>query len=79
MMSMASNGKMPTIGRDTQATSYPDPSLAGTIRSSDTSLGSTAHNWNAANFPNDPEVLNASPATKKNYAWNKGETGNANS
>jgi hypothetical protein len=30
-----------------------------------------------ANFPQDPEVFNASPATKKSYSWNKGETGNA--
>jgi len=69
--------KMPSIGRDRQATSYPDPSLAGTIGSADNSLGSTAHNWNATNFVEDPDVLNESPATKKSYSWNRGETGNA--
>jgi hypothetical protein len=71
------NKRMPTIGKSTQATSYPDPSLAGTVGSSDNSLGSTAHNWNACNFVEDPDVLNASPATKKSYSWNKGDTGNA--
>jgi hypothetical protein len=70
-------GKMPNIGKDTQSTSYPDPSLAGKIGTGNTSLGSGPHNWNAANFVQDPEVFNASPATKKSYAWNKGETGNA--
>jgi hypothetical protein len=70
-------GKMPSIGKNSAGTSYPDPSLAGSIGSSNTSLGSGPHNWNAANFVQDPEVFNASPATKKSYAWNKGETGNA--
>jgi hypothetical protein len=69
--------KMPNIGKNTQGTSYPDPSLAGKIGQGNTSLGSSAHNFNAANFPDDPEVFNASPATKKSYSWNKGETGNA--
>jgi hypothetical protein len=70
-------GKMPSIGKNSAGTSYPDPSLAGSIGSANTSLGSGPHNWNAANFVQDPEVFNASPATKKSYAWNKGETGNA--
>jgi hypothetical protein len=69
--------RMPSIGSDRQATSYPDPSLAGSIGSADNSLGSTAHNWNATNFIEDPDVLNASPATKKSYSWNRGENGNA--
>jgi hypothetical protein len=70
--------KMPSIGRDRQATSYPDPSLAGTIGSADNSLGSTAHNWNACNFVEDPETYNDTPAKKKSYSWNKGDAGNAN-
>ena len=69
--------RVPTIGKNTPATSYPDPSLASSIGSSDTSLGCGPHNWNAINFVTDPDVLNASPATKKNYSWNKGDTGNA--
>jgi hypothetical protein len=68
--------KMPNIGSDRKATSYPDPSLAGRIgEMSDSGLGPT--NMNAANYVADPDVLNASPATKKSYSWNKGETGNA--
>jgi len=68
--------KMPNIGSDRQATSYPDPSLAGRIGSMEPSgLGPT--NMNAANYVEDPDVLNASPATKKSYSWTKGETGNA--
>lgn len=74
---MASGKRQPSIGRDTPGTSYPDPSLAGSIGNASNSLGSTSHNWNATNFVEDPEVLNASPATKKSYSWNKGETGNA--
>jgi hypothetical protein len=51
--------------------------LAGSIGSADNSLGSTAHNWNATNYVTDPDVLNESPATRKNYSWNRGDTGNA--
>jgi hypothetical protein len=77
MSSMASGKRQPNIGRSTQSTSYPDPSLAGSIGSSNNSLGSTAHNQNAANFVEDPDVCNDSPAVHKSYSWNKGETGNA--
>jgi hypothetical protein len=69
--------RQPNIGRDTGATSYPDPALAGKIGSSNNSLGSTAHNQNAANFVEDPDTYNDTPAKKKSYSWNKGETGNA--
>jgi hypothetical protein len=69
--------RQPNIGKSTQGTSYPDPSLAGSIGSADNSLGSTAHNWNAANYVQDPPVLNDSPATRKSYSWNKGDNGNA--
>jgi hypothetical protein len=75
---MASNGKMPTIGDRGNSTSYPDPKLAGHIGSGDMNgLGAPAQNWNAANYPENPDVLNESPATKKSYSWNRGETGNA--
>lgn len=65
------------IGNKAASTSYPDPELAGAIGSADNSLGSTAHNFNAINFDCEPPVFNESPATKKSYSWNKGETGNA--
>lgn len=65
------------IGDSKGRTSYPDSGLAGQVGSADNSLGSTAHNWNAKNFDCDPPVFNESPATKKSYSWNKGETGNA--
>jgi mannose-1-phosphate guanylyltransferase len=70
-------GKMPSIGESGGSTSYPTPN-PGKIGTANTSLGQTGHNFNVANFVEDPEVFNASPATKKNYSWNKGETGNAN-
>ena len=65
------------IGSSAHGSSYPDKDLAGSIASADNSLGSSAHNWNAANFDCDPPVFNESPATKKSYSWNKGEAGNA--
>lgn len=68
--------KMPSIGGDSPSTSYPNPN-AGKIGGGNISLGVAAHNYNVCNFPEDPAVFNASPATKKSYSWNKGETGNA--
>lgn len=75
---MVGTKKQPNIGSGSAGTSYPDPSLGGKIATSETSLGVTGPNWNAANFVQDPDVLNASPATQKSYSWNKGESGNAN-
>jgi hypothetical protein len=69
--------KMPNIGNKPHSTSYPDPKLAGHIGPSNPSLGVSSHNFNAANFPDEPDVHNDTPATKKSYSWNKGETGNA--
>lgn len=69
---MAKVSKQPTIGKSTQGTSYPDPSLAGDLGQANNSLGSTAHNWNATNFVEEPEVYNDTPAKKKSYSWNKG-------
>jgi hypothetical protein len=74
---MVGTKKQPNIGSGSPGSSYPDRSLAGKIGSANTSLGSGPHNWNAANFVDDPDVLNASPATQKSYSWNRGETGNA--
>jgi hypothetical protein len=67
---------MPTIGDRGDATSYPNPDH-GATHGGDMSLGTAAGNYNAANFPEDPPVLNASPATRKSYSWNRGDTGNA--
>lgn len=74
---MVGTKKQPNIGSDSAGSSYPDRSLAGKIGTGNTSLGQSGHNFNAANFVEDPDVLNASPATQKSYSWNKGETGNA--
>lgn len=74
---MVGTKKQPNIGSGSAGSSYPDRSLGGKIASSNTSLGSTGTNFNAANYVEDPDVLNASPATQKSYSWNKGETGNA--
>ena len=74
---MVGTKRQPNIGRDSAGTSYPDPSLAGKIPSANTSLGQSGHNWNAANFVEDPDVYNDTPAKQKSYSWNKGENGNA--
>jgi hypothetical protein len=66
---------MPTIGSQTDETSYPCPD-AGYAASGDSSLA-VQENGNLRNFVEDPAVLNESPATKKSYGWNRGETGNA--
>ena len=66
--------RMPSIGNGA-GTSYPQPSNGGTA-SADSSLA-VSSNGNVNNFVEDPEVLNASPATKKSYSWNRGDTGNA--
>jgi len=66
--------RQPSIGNGASS-SYPNPS-AGSTASADSSLA-VQSNGNANNFVEDPEVLNASPATKKSYSWNRGETGNA--
>lgn len=73
---MVGTKKMPSIGGEA-ATSYPCPD-AGEVGEADTSLGTTAHNWNLVNYVQDPPVLNESPATQKSYSWNRGEAGNAN-
>jgi hypothetical protein len=67
--------KMPSIGDKSDKTSYPhpDPGRIGPMNAS----GLGPANLNASNFPADPPVFNESPATRKNYSWNKGETGNA--
>jgi hypothetical protein len=67
--------KMPSIGNTTKATSYPHPDAGRIGEMNDSGLG--PQNMNIANFPSDPPVFNASPATKKSYSWNKGEAGNA--
>src|SRR5215831_18995110 len=69
--------RMPTIGEQTDETSYPMEDC-GVIGKANLSLGVGTFNYNAANFVHDPEVFNESPADKKDYAWNRGEEGNAN-
>lgn len=68
--------KVPTIGDRGDGTSYPKDD-AGETGTGNLSLGVSAHNYNKVNMVTDPEVFNASPATKKSYSWNRGETGNA--
>lgn len=68
--------KVPTIGDRGDSTSYPKDD-AGETGTGNMSLGVSSHNYNKVNFVTDPDVFNASPATKKSYSWNKGETGNA--
>jgi hypothetical protein len=68
--------KMPNIGSNSSGTSNPSPS-PGRIASRGGASLANSDNSNVANFPEDPEVFNASPATKKSYSWNKGSTGNA--
>jgi hypothetical protein len=72
---MANTKRQPTIGNGAGGSSYPNPS-AGSTASTDPSLA-VQYNGNANNFVEDPDVLNASPATKKSYSWNRGDTGNA--
>ena len=55
-------------------TSNPHPK--GPVRANDSSLA-VQHNANVANFEENPAVYNDTPAKKKSYSWNKGETGNA--
>lgn len=55
-------------------TSNPNPD--GPTRANDSSLA-VQHNGNVANFTEDPPVYNDTPAKKKSYSWNRGETGNA--
>jgi len=69
-------GKMPSIGSNADSSSYPNPNAGRTASRGSASLG-VQDNCNVANFVEEPEVLNASPATKKSYSWNRGETGNA--
>jgi hypothetical protein len=64
---MARNG-------DSGGTSNPNPN--GPTSANDSSLA-VQSNGNVQNFDKNPAVLNESPATKKSYSWNKGETGNA--
>ena len=65
------------IGKKPSDTSYPKDD-AGPTGTGNMSLGVSSHNYNKVNFECDPPVFNESPATKKSYAWNKGEAGNAN-
>lgn len=65
------------IGKEGSDTSYPQPK-GGPTGTGNMSLGVDTHNYNKVNFDCDPPVFNDSPASKKSYAWNKGETGNAN-
>jgi hypothetical protein len=67
--------KMPTIGDRSDKTSYPKDDAGRVGQMGPTGLGPS--NMNISNFPADPPVLNESPATKKSYSWNRGETGNA--
>jgi len=67
--------KMPNIGSGSSGTSNPNPQ--GRVASRGGASLANSDNCNVANFIEDPEVFNASPATKKSYSWNKGETGNA--
>jgi len=55
-------------------TSNPNP--CGPTPPNDSSLA-VQTNANLQNFDRNPPVFNESPATRKSYSWNKGETGNA--
>jgi len=75
---MARNGngsRMPTIGDRTDQTSYPRSDAGRTPSRGDPSLA-VDDNCNIANYIENPDVFNASPATKKSYSWNRGDTGN---
>jgi hypothetical protein len=75
---MARNGngsRMPTIGNRADETSYPCPDAGRIANRGDTSLA-VQDNANVANFIENPDVFNESPATKKSYSWNRGDTGN---
>jgi len=67
--------KMPNVSSGSSGSSHPNP-IGRTASRGGASLG-VQDNSNVANFVEDPDVLNASPATKKSYSWNKSETGNA--
>ena len=69
------SGKMPNIGSKSHATSAPNPE--GRTASRGQASLAVQDNANLANFVESPEVFNASPATRKSYSWNRGETGNA--
>jgi len=72
---MANTKRMPSIGNGA-GTSYPQSNNGGTA-AADSSLA-VSSNGNVNNFVEDPETLNASPATKKSYSWNRGDVGNGN-
>jgi hypothetical protein len=67
--------KMPNVSSGSSGTSNPNP-IGRTASRGGQSLG-VQDNANVANFVESPEVFNESPATKKSFSWNKGETGNA--
>jgi hypothetical protein len=69
-------GKMPNLGSGSNGTSNPNP-IGRVASRGGPSLG-VQDNYNLANFVEDPETYNDTPAKKKSYSWNKGETGNAN-
>ena len=56
-------------------TSNPNPN--GKIASRGGPSLAVQDNANVANFTDSPDVYNDTPAKKKSYSWNKGETGNA--
>jgi hypothetical protein len=68
--------RMPSIISGPHGTSYPCEDMAGEATRGGASLA-VQDNANIANFIEDPAVFNESPATKKSYSWNRGETGNA--
>jgi hypothetical protein len=74
---MVGTKRMPSIGSNEHETSNPCADM-GAFRDSEGASLAVQDNANAANFVEDPDVLNASPATQKSYSWNRGETGNGN-
>jgi hypothetical protein len=67
--------RQPNVSSGSVGTSNPNP-IGRTASRGGSSLANS-DNSNLANFVESPEVFNESPATKKSYSWNKGETGNA--
>jgi hypothetical protein len=65
----------PNVSSGSEGTSNPNP-IGREASRGGASLG-IQDNCNLANFVEDPEVFNESPATKKSYSWNKGN-GNGN-
>jgi hypothetical protein len=68
-------GKQPNVSSGSTGTSNPNPT--GRVASRGGSSLANSDNSNLANFIEEPEVYNDTPAKKKSFSWNKGETGNA--